>query len=276
MTSKRFCFTLNNPKADAHSILAEINCRYLIYGTEKAPTTGTVHFQGYVVFLTNKTVVGAKKVLPPGAHIEVAKGTTADNIKYCSKENNYVERGDAPASKSKVAEYSKDKWSAIIHDSREGNFDAIPEDVYFRYYNTVKTLARDHMKPPPPLQGCCGLWIHGAPGTGKSHVVATTYPDRFLKPLNKWWDGYNKHEVVHLDEVEPSMAPWISYYLKRWADMWPFPAETKGGALQIRPKKIIVTSNYTIEQMGFDEVTTHAVLRRFVQVEKTRDQSIII
>lgn len=276
MTSKRFCFTVNNPKADAHEILSEVDCRYVCYGTEVAPTTGTQHLQGYIVFKANKTLVGCKKVLPPGCHIEIAKGSTPENIRYCSKEGTPYERGEAPLSKTKVAELSKDKWTAIIAASKEGRFEDIPEDVLFRYYSTAKALARDHQKKPPALDSVCGLWIYGEPGTGKSHAVQVGYPDSYMKPLNKWWDGYQQQEVIHLDEIEPSHALWIAAYLKKWADKWPFPAECKGSSMTIRPKKVIVTSNYSIDQMGFDAVTTQALKRRYTEVEKFRDQEILL
>lgn len=276
MTSKRFTFTINNPKGVDHEILSDLKCRYICYASEVAPTTGTQHLQGYVVFETNKTLVGTKKVLPFGAHIEVAKGSTQDNIRYCSKENTPYERGVAPQSNTKIAELSKDKWSAIVHNAKEGNFDAIPEDVLFRYYNTAKSLARDHQKAPPPLETCCGLWIYGEPGTGKSHAVQMQHPGSFMKPLNKWWDGYQKQELVHLDEIEPSHATWIAPYLKKWADKWPFPAETKGSSMTIRPKRIVVTSNYSIDEMGFDVITTAALKRRYEEIQKTRDQNIIV
>lgn len=276
MTSKRFCFTLNNPSAESHIILAEMDCRYLCYGAEVAPSTGTPHLQGYVVFNGNKTVVGAKKVLPAGAHIEVAKGSTPDNIKYCSKESVPFERGVPPLSKSKVGELSKDKWSAVIQNAKDGNFDAIPEDILFRYYSTAKTLARDYQKAPAALSGTCGLWIYGQPGTGKSHAVHTQHPNRYMKPLNKWWDGYQNQDVVHVDELEPGHTVWITAYLKKWADMWPFPAECKGSSMTIRPKLFVVTSNYAIDEMGFDNVTLIAIKRRFREVEKFRDQNIIV
>jgi len=228
------------------------------------------------VFEANKTLIGCKKVLPPGAHIEIAKGSTAENVRYCSKEGAPYERGDMPQCRTKVAELSKDKWAAITQAARDSRFEDIPEDVYFRFYLTMKAIARDHQKAPPALPAVCGLWIHGPPGTGKSHAVHVQCPDRYMKPLNKWWDGYQKQDVVHLDEVDPTHAQWIAPYLKRWSDKWPFPAETKGSSMTIRPKLLVVTSNYSIEEMGFDAVTTSAVARRFTQVLKSRDQDIII
>lgn len=276
MTSKRFCITINNPTPEVHTFLADLKCRYICYGNETAPTTGTKHIQGYVVFEQNKTLVGAKKCLPAGTHIEIAKGSTFDNIRYCSKEGTPYERGEPPHSKTKVAEMSKDRWAAIVYHSKKGEFDQVPDDVQMRYYSTMKQMARDNQTPPAALTATCGLWLYGAPGSGKSHSVHTQHPDRYLKPLNKWWDGYQKQEIVHLDEIDPSHTPWIAPYLKKWADKWPFPAETKGSSMTIRPKKLVVTSNYSIDEMGFDTITTAALKRRFQEVLKVREQDVLI
>jgi hypothetical protein len=132
------------------------------------------------------------------------------------------------------------------------------------------------MKKPDAIDSTCGLWVYGDPGSGKSHAVITQHPDRYIKPLNKWWDGYQGEDVVHMDELEPSHAPWIAPYLKKWADKWPFDAEVKGGAMQLRPKLIVVTSNYCMEDMGFDDISLKALQRRYVQVKKIREQDIII
>ena len=37
--------------------------------------------------------------------------------------------------------------------------------------------------------------------------------------------------------------------LKNWADKFPFQAEFKGGSMLIRPARIVVTSNYTPQQV---------------------------
>lgn len=159
---------------------------------------------------------------------------------------------------------------------KRGDLASLPPDIYIRYYRTAKLIAKDNMVRPAALDSTCGLWISGVPGAGKSHAVISLYPDRYIKSINKWWDGYQGEEVVHLDELEPSHTSWIAPYLKKWADKWPFDAESKGSSAQLRPKKIIVTSNYTIDEMHFDEVSTLAIKRRFKEIIKLNGQDIII
>lgn len=159
---------------------------------------------------------------------------------------------------------------------KRGALDELPADIFVRYYNVAKTIAKDHMKKPEMLEDVCGMWISGEPGSGKSYAVVSAYPDRYIKPINKWWDGYQQEEIVHIDELDPSHTAWIAPFLKKWADRYPFDAETKGGALQIRPKRIIVTSNYTIDEMRWDVITTTAIKRRFKQIVKLINQNIIV
>jgi hypothetical protein len=89
--SKHHCWTLNNPTDETHIYLMSL-CKekhgvtYLIYGREIAPTTGTPHLQGYICMVDRKRVTGMRKIIP-GAHFMAAKGTSQENIAYCSKED---------------------------------------------------------------------------------------------------------------------------------------------------------------------------------------------
>ena len=47
---------------------------------------GTPHIQGYVRFKVRKTMAGAKRLLDVQAHLEPARGSEGENIKYCSKD----------------------------------------------------------------------------------------------------------------------------------------------------------------------------------------------
>ncbi len=60
--------------------------QYIIYGRERCPTTGKRHLQGYCYFKNAKSLSAVKKLFKDDTiHLEAAKGSTAQNIKYCSK-----------------------------------------------------------------------------------------------------------------------------------------------------------------------------------------------
>lgn len=89
------------------------------------------------------------------------------------------------------------------------------------------------------------------------------YPDHYAKELNKWWDGYEGQDVVAIEEWCPKNECTASF-LKIWADRYPFPAQIKGGSLrQIRPKKVIVLSNYEMEQCFLSTEDLDPMKRRF-------------
>ena len=82
---------------------------------------------------------------------------------------------------------------------------------------------------------------------------------------NKWWDGYDNEEVVIMEDFNMEQAKHLAHHLKIWADHYPFMAERKGGSMLIRPKKIIVTSNYHPEEAFGEDKTgsLEPIMRRF-------------
>jgi len=65
---------------------------------------------------------------------------------------------------------------------------------------------------------------------------------------------------VILDDLHPRWSG--KERLKNWGDRFAFVAEYKGGSMLIRPKQIIITSNYTPQQV-FSETDLPPILRRF-------------
>ncbi len=55
----------------------------------------------------------------------------------------------------------------------------------------------------------------------------------------------------------------MGQHLKLWADHYPFPAETKGSSMVIRPARIVVTSNWSMEQMFEEPNVLKPLQRRF-------------
>lgn len=251
-----------------------VACRYLIYGKEIAPETGTPHLQGYISFRAAKTLSAARRILP-GCHLTVARGSGAQNKEYCSKGGDVYERGDLPLDPAAGGLAEKARWVDTWNAARNGDLESIPADIRVRYYTTLKKIGADYMPKVGDLESTCGLWIYGESGSGKTRTVRAAYPDAYLKPRTKWWDGYQGEDVVLCDDVDKFNVA-LGGSFKDWADFCPFIGEIKGTSVQIRPKKFIVTSQYRIEDIWQDEETRVALNRRFVFVEKILGQNIII
>lgn len=258
--SRGWCFTINNPNGwdDADLERTESECQYLIYGKEVG-SEGTPHYQGFVYFQSLKSFLQVKQLLQR-AHIEKQRGTLEAAIDYCKKDGDYVEKGDRPYGPTG----QKGVWKEILQLAREGKLreleDRFPSQ-FLRYHAKLSGLYRPER--PLILEVLENEWWIGPTGSGKSRTLWERYPDHYQKSLNKWWDGYEYQDTVAIEEWSPKNEVTASF-LKIWADRYPFSAEIKGGTLQkIRPKRLIVLSNYTIEACFEREEDRNPILRRF-------------
>lgn len=277
---RNYCFTWNNYPADYATVLDALPARFIVAGEEHAPETGTPHLQGYICFSAAKTVSAARRALA-GCHVLRANGTHAQNNAYCRKTRpedpvpnaNVYERGDPPADPADRGAAEQDRWQAAWDSAIAGDLGSIPADIRIRQYNTLLKIGRDYMPPVDRLAGPCGMWVHGDAGSGKTRSVLDAYPEAYPKPRTRWWDGYQGEPVVYIDDVD-NFDVRLGGSLKLWADAYPFIAENKGSSVKIRPTMLIVTSQYTIEEIWADEQTRSALLRRFVVKEKILGEEI--
>lgn len=249
-------------------LVDNIYCNYIIYGKELA-LSGTPHLQGFVAFKEAKSLSSVIKLMP-GCHIEVAK-TVEKAIEYCKKEGDFVERGVAPMSLKEKTELGGDatkrKWEETWEHAKKGEIELIEPETRIKHYRTIRAIQKDYGVRPDDLEVDAGykgiLWIYGNPGSGKSRWVRDNFAreEVYDKTLNKWWDGYNGESIVLLDDYGKAHGV-LGEHLKRWGDRYSFPAEIKGGKIDIRPKRIIVTSNYTPDQIWEDPMLCAAILRR--------------
>jgi hypothetical protein len=98
----------------------------------------------------------------------------------------------------------------------------------------------------------------GPPGTGKSRWCMDNYKEAYWKQRSNWWDSYEGHETVILDDF----YGWIPYdTLLRLCDRYPLMVETKGGQSTFLAKNIIFTSNNTPAQW-YKNINLNAFIRR--------------
>ncbi len=256
--SKHWCYTLNNPTEEDTSPKEDVYT-YHVCGMETGED-GTPHYQGYIAFNNRLRLTQVKEHIAR-AHWEIMKGTSKEASDYCKKDGEFLEAGTLPTTGSQT---TKKNWDKAYELAKKGDIEEIPKDMLVRYYHAFKRIRQDNPTKLDSLPKTCGIWYHGPTGCGKSKTARETYPDYYDKPLNKWWDGYRDQEYVILDDVGPDQGQWIGTLMKRWTDHYPFPAEQKGTTVQIRPKNIIVTSQYTIEEVfNQDDKLQEALKRRF-------------
>ena len=264
---KNWCLTINNYSEKDwpwNGEEAEELFEYAIVGREKAPTTGTPHMQCYVVFKKRKLFTAVKKLFP-NAHISQAKGTPAQNYAYCSKEGDFEEIGTIPRTpQDQGGDANRKRYVDAYEAATEGRLDEIPRDLLTKHYQTYKKIKMDHMIAQPDAGRTTGIWIYGETGSGKSRYARENYPDYYLKAANKWWDGYQEEENVIIEDLDPCHSV-LGHHLKLWTDRHDFIAETKGASIRIRPKNVVITSQYSIDKV-FPELETQAALRRRCKV----------
>lgn len=87
----------------------------------------------------------------------------------------------------------------------------------------------------------------GPAGAGKSYR-AFSHRDSIGRPpyvvmLRKdhiWWDGYEGHEIILLDDFGRGVMDWTTF--KRVTDVYPYRVERKGASMQLRHTKVIISS----------------------------------
>lgn len=96
LQARGWCFTINNDHFDDLDTLLERDFQYLIFGFEMGKNK-TPHMQGYVYFEKKREFGRVRDMFyHQRAHIEMARGTPEQNIRYCSKDGEYYEFGDRP------------------------------------------------------------------------------------------------------------------------------------------------------------------------------------
>lgn len=277
---KNWHFTLNNYTDDDLKKIDDYASAhpdvFILYGFEVGKETGTPHLQGCIHYPKVETQQATKKYMPRG-RIRKCTGTIQENITYCSKEKepkDIIQYGKTPIS---GPDANRNKAKRFIELAKLGDFATIEQEMpamYASRYRTMQQIATDHMIKPADLEAPCGIWIYGESGCGKTTAARTQYGAYYSKPANKWWDGYQGEETVIIEDLDPDHK-CLGHHLKLWTDKWSFPAEVKGGMRCLRPKRVIITSQYSISEVWPDQsATVEALTRRceIIHMHKNQNQ----
>lgn len=261
LKTRAWAFTINNPADTDEELIRNSGAQYYVFGREIGKENGTPHLQGYLYYKSQKAFKPLKKMIPR-AHWEPRKGSHEQLRDYCMKEGNYEEGGVPPKTDTDRGQMEKQRYADALVAAKEGRFEDIPADLYTRHYNTYKKIHKEHQKVPDDIPEFDFHWYWGPTGTGKSRQARKENPGAYIKGPHKWWDGFVDQPCVIIDEWSPQHS-YLAPDLKTWCDHYAFQTETKGSVGCIRPRKIVITSNYTMEECFSGRPELDPLRRRF-------------
>ena len=256
-TSRWFIITLSANK-HVYSPSSLTNGIDYVRGQLELSETGFLHWQ-FVLHASKPSRISAISKMFFGSHVEPTRSSAA--LDYVWKEDTFVADTRFEIGQPPISRNSKNDWEDIWCKAKCGDLLGIPADIRIRSYSTLRRIEKDFMVPGAFERQVFVFW--GLTGTGKSkrawdEAGFGAYPK---DPNTKFWDGYNQHEHVVIDEFRGSIS--ISHVL-RWFDRYPVVIEVKGGAVCFSARKIWITSNLHPSEWypDIDEATKAALLRR--------------
>lgn len=265
--SRRYCWTLNNFTPDEETHLFGLNVKYLCYGREIAPSTGTPHLQGYMELNNAKTFKATKTFMGiPRIHIEIAKGNGLQNKTYCMKNNDFYEKGDLLYQgkrtdieniKDLVVNENANMRTVIAHATSVQSVRMA--EISLQYFEQPRNFM-------PEV-----YWYYGPAGTGKSWTArqeaeAYTEDIHYQSKSGRWWNGYDGHEAVIINDMRRNFMRFNE--MLDFLDRYPFRVEAKGTMRQMLAKKIWITSPYHPTQMFNTTEQIEQLLRRIKVIKK--------
>lgn len=175
--------------------------------------------------------------------------------------------------KRKLDEIIIEMKEMIERGDEEEAFKKFPRN-YLTYGEKLKSIIhqrRDFFQ----ANGNPHIWLHGAPGTGKSAILQVVYPDYYNKNIDtKFFDRFDSkiHTHVLLQDVDHGTVEKLGVqFLKSICDEAGYPVDQKYKTPQIERLTILVTSNFTIrdvmpEDMPGRRENLAAMERRFFHV----------
>lgn len=254
--SRGFCFTdytLDENFYDA------IPADYLIIGREICPTTGRKHLQGYLYFKNQRTVSSIIKLLSP-RHVECARGTPQENITYCSKGGDFIERGCRPLQGSRTDLLSVATGIKRDRLSLRDVMDQYPVE-FVKYSKGLSALVDSAEERRTWITEVFLYW--GDSETGKTRAAIEDGAVIVERDKSGFIHNYNGEDRVLFDDIDlDDFRDHRSWWLKI-LDRYPHTVNVKGGTRNWKPRRIYITSN----DNPLHFITDPAIKRRITRIK---------
>lgn len=259
MTSRRFVFTTfvdDDTILGIDETLSKVrqgsHFRGMCYQLERCPSTSREHIQGYIEYSKPRRFNAVRAELPPGSHLEPARGSRASNIEYCTKSDTRVsdpivdeillERG-GQGDRSDLRDISR---RIIAGDATEGDVADEQPELLVKYPRGIeKLLSVAALRFKSQLRNDIKVSvIYGPAGCGKTRYAfrepATTYILDGSNSDTLWFDGYQHEPTLLIDDF----YGWIRHgTLLRILDVYPYRCPIKGSHTYAGWTNVYITSN---------------------------------
>lgn len=163
MSSRRFCFTLNNFTTGEYDLLVDLlQSDHVTYGVigKETGETGTPHLQGFIIFANVRRFNNAKNTISRRAHLEAARGTSEAAATYCKKDGDFVEFGTFPSSNGKRSDWHELREWIKLQTVRPTPADLVESfpALYGRYSRSVLHFIDVLFNPAPQEGGQLRPW----------------------------------------------------------------------------------------------------------------------
>jgi len=246
---------------------------YLCYGQEICPKTQKLHFQTFVYFHNAKdfkqVLAYFAKRLPTHVRIDNMRGTVAQNIAYCTKDELDKEFGEKP-SQGKRTDLILIKNDILSGKSVDEILMDDPE-IFHQYGRTLCAMEDVVNRSKWRTEFTTGTWYWGETGTGKSERAFKDYDPKthyYLEDDNGWWDDYCGQDTVIINDFRGEI-PYNK--MLKLVDQWPMKVKRRSRPpIPFISKHLIVTSSLRPDQIYHnrdDEDKIEQLLRRFEIIE---------
>lgn len=220
---------------------------------------GTPHYHLYIEYLNARSFNSIKKKFPR-SNIQAAKGMVDDQLNYADKGGVLI--GEWGTAKQQGKRTDLEVIKEIV-DNNGTMADAINVARNYQGIRTAELLFK-YREKPRPIKPIEVIWIYGGPGAGKTKKAYDMYPDIYRPLCYKWWEGYDGHKQVLLDDLRRSFCKYEE--LLKVLDIYPFRVETKGGSRQVQYDTIVITCPDHPEDFFISEENHLQLTRRISKV----------
>lgn len=259
--SRRWCFTLNNYTEEDLDKISSLDCEYLTYGFETAPSTGTRHLQGYVVFKNLRRFTTLHK-FNEKIHWEKAISSHENCINYCHKDDPQpYEKGERPVTKDDKLNLKRELENDLINGPKKL---ATKRTIYgyLKEQEMFKEIINDNLEKPEII------YIHGESGSGKTYralkEALTKYGTKNVATIK-----FDKNGFGHSNDFQAQCLVWMEFRPSCLAatdfleltDGYGCHINVKHGTYFIRPKAIYICSILNPYSIYRDEINQQFIRR---------------